>query len=663
MATNTLNIVATDAGKTFPLRGDMAVTLNFVPDNHFWVVFRTEDATVYTVSSNSALIARMDGTTGSAFSLGGARGMFAKFMFDTNKNLFVVTDNNLIGGTGGGGTAGPPGAAATITVGTVTTGAPGSSVQVTNSGTATDAVLNFAIPKGADGASGIPAGGTAGQLLAKASATDRDVTWIDAPAGTGGSTGGGRRAEVVLTPAADGSVTLDGAVSDTFAVVLNQPKVTFNNPVNFTTKDEIHVTMQQDATGGRVLGYGRAFLLPNAQPYKPPQNANAISFARINPTNISGTLQYVFKADPDYTVVQGFGAITEIGRIGLNKYFTINDTFTALTSGQTAYVIRNGLSAEATATKIGGNPAETYTIAGQAVPANGTDQRPILTLLQTDFSDGPPAGANRPAWGKAILNFEGSGTFNVRDVIVQGARHDEGSARGIAPNGGCSMNLNNVKVYNCNNGTLWGNADFTGNVNITDCVFDFNGIGTNGVGDGFSHNLYAGKSPGTLTVRRSSFIASQKGHDFKTRQAVTNIYNTLIEGAFEGRELELPEGGVLYVENCIIRKYANAAQNDLVRIGDEGTDTSRPRQYTFKNVRFENQRGAGTDCTFIWNQDDTTDVVCIDCEFVGDAALANNVNAVQGRRGRVVIQNTGGPLGPRAGEQVGYVAVAMTPAA
>ena len=43
---------------------------------------------------------------------------------------------------------GPPGAAATVTVGTVTTGEPGTDALVTNSGTENAAVLNFTIPRG-----------------------------------------------------------------------------------------------------------------------------------------------------------------------------------------------------------------------------------------------------------------------------------------------------------------------------------------------------------------------------------------------------------------------------------------------------------------------------------------------------------------------------------
>lgn len=52
------------------------------------------------------------------------------------------------------GAQGPDGKAATITVGTVSTGEPGTQVSVTNSGTSTDAILNFTIPRGEKGLKG-----------------------------------------------------------------------------------------------------------------------------------------------------------------------------------------------------------------------------------------------------------------------------------------------------------------------------------------------------------------------------------------------------------------------------------------------------------------------------------------------------------------------------
>ena len=58
------------------------------------------------------------------------------------------------GDPGEKGPAGPSGAAATVTVGTVTTGGSGTQASVSNSGTATDAVLNFVIPQGPQGPKG-----------------------------------------------------------------------------------------------------------------------------------------------------------------------------------------------------------------------------------------------------------------------------------------------------------------------------------------------------------------------------------------------------------------------------------------------------------------------------------------------------------------------------
>ena len=61
------------------------------------------------------------------------------------------------GATGAIGNTGPTGAAgdnATITIGTITTGEPGSSATVANAGTDTAATLNFSIPRGVQGAQG-----------------------------------------------------------------------------------------------------------------------------------------------------------------------------------------------------------------------------------------------------------------------------------------------------------------------------------------------------------------------------------------------------------------------------------------------------------------------------------------------------------------------------
>ena len=68
----------------------------------------------------------------------------------------VLAVNGAVGATG------PAGVAATVSVGTVTTGPAGSQASVTNTGTASGAVLNFTIPQGAPGTGGSGGGGSGG---------------------------------------------------------------------------------------------------------------------------------------------------------------------------------------------------------------------------------------------------------------------------------------------------------------------------------------------------------------------------------------------------------------------------------------------------------------------------------------------------------------------
>jgi len=111
------------------------------------------------------------------------------------------------------GSPGGPGAAATITVGTVTTVAAGEGATVTNSGTSSAAVLDFEIPEGADGL-GVPAGGTTGQVLSKVSGTDNDTEWAD-PSGGGDVAGETHAATSKTTPVdADELPIVDSAASN-----------------------------------------------------------------------------------------------------------------------------------------------------------------------------------------------------------------------------------------------------------------------------------------------------------------------------------------------------------------------------------------------------------------------------------------------------------------
>lgn len=68
---------------------------------------------------------------------------------DNTSAWSLMTSKGDIGATGAVGSAG------SVTIGTTTTGSAGGNASVTNSGTSSEAVLNFNIPKGVSGATGI----------------------------------------------------------------------------------------------------------------------------------------------------------------------------------------------------------------------------------------------------------------------------------------------------------------------------------------------------------------------------------------------------------------------------------------------------------------------------------------------------------------------------
>lgn len=157
----------------------------------------------------------------------------------SDTNLIIAAINTLksevdgipAGATGAKGDPGTPGAAgvaATITIGSTSTGAAGTNAAVTNDGDEQNAVLNFTIPRGATGATGaagsqgpqgpkgdqgergptgygVVAGGSDGYVLAKASNADYDTEWIPAGAAPPVSSVDSRTGDVTLSDLYDAS--------------------------------------------------------------------------------------------------------------------------------------------------------------------------------------------------------------------------------------------------------------------------------------------------------------------------------------------------------------------------------------------------------------------------------------------------------------------------
>ena len=76
------------------------------------------------------------------------------WVWDSESSAFVDTGAQVKGPKGDKGDPGEQGPAATVNVGTTSTGEPGTQASVTNGGTTSAAVLNFTIPKGEKGDTG-----------------------------------------------------------------------------------------------------------------------------------------------------------------------------------------------------------------------------------------------------------------------------------------------------------------------------------------------------------------------------------------------------------------------------------------------------------------------------------------------------------------------------
>lgn len=650
MATNIYRVTAAMASQILPLRGDMAATLDFVPPDGYYFQFDIDEAGSYVISSNSAPIRGFDGVKRPTLTISGDIGIFAKVRYDKTQQCWKVSGTNIVGnGSGeGGGGAGTPGAAATIQIGTVTSG---QTAQVTNSGTPNAAVLDIVLPKGdkgdpgTDGVDGVnavvPPGGNTGDVLTKAGTADGAVTWAPPPAGSGGGTGTGSSPERAISADSSGNLIITKALGLNYRCKLTADIALLVDPTGFVAGDFVRIVFEQDSVGNRKINrYGTAYAFADAQPPVLPPNPGALGLMEMY---LSAGGEWIARVYPDKTVTAGFGKISPLAKIGTNTYYSMAEAAGQLADAQTLIVTRNGRGSESTATFIDN---ETVVITGQAM-SDGSRPK-LLTFPDTRLS-----------FQKAIINVEG-GNVLIRDLILSGARNIDSTARGIGLNN-ANLSVRNVRVEDCENGILWG--VISQDILIEDSEFDNNGqsgINGNGGEQGYTHNLYAGEGTGILRVRRSSFINSRYGHDFKTRQDHTIIERCLFRGALAARELDCPNGGILEVSDSIFHKNSsNAAQGNLLSIGQEGIKAGRTRSYVFRNCDFINDIPAiGRDVTFVWNGDPDVDVILIDCRFIGAGGLANNsamgtgLTTVRGLRGRVIEQYTNGPLGPRY--PVGY---------
>lgn len=105
MPTNTLTIAPSDINRTFPLKGDMNVSLNFIPDGDFSVTFVTYSSNDFTLNSTTSMFRQLSGMIGKSLKVGGNIALFFTLMYNRKTNTWDIGANNLasVGGGGSGG--------------------------------------------------------------------------------------------------------------------------------------------------------------------------------------------------------------------------------------------------------------------------------------------------------------------------------------------------------------------------------------------------------------------------------------------------------------------------------------------------------------------------------------------------------------------------------
>ncbi|MHB1360578.1 MAG: right-handed parallel beta-helix repeat-containing protein [Rhodocyclaceae bacterium] len=187
---------------------------------------------------------------------------------------------------------------------------------------------------------------------------------------------------------------------------------------------------------------------------------------------------------------------------------------------------------------------------------------------------------------KAIWIIRG-GDITIENVEFVGARVPDKNGAGIRFERG-RLFIRNCRFLDNEMGILSGSGD--GELDIENSEF-----GHNGVGDGYSHNLYVGAIK-KLRVTGSYFHHARVGHLLKSRAAENHIlYNRLTDesGGHASYELEFPNGGIAYVIGNIIEQARTTENPNIVSFGAEGYKHSVNALYLINNTLIDNLPQSG----------------------------------------------------------------------
>ncbi len=188
------------------------------------------------------------------------------------------------------------------------------------------------------------------------------------------------------------------------------------------------------------------------------------------------------------------------------------------------------------------------------------------------------------AEGKANIVIK-SNNVQVRNLECQLISAPDGNGACIRLEGN-NIFVEHVYFHDSDQGILTGSNP--GLVHIRDSRFERLGL------RGQAHGIYIGG--GKLLVENSLFLSSKdEGHEIKTRAQTSTIVNTVIASlnSRDSRLIDVPNGGSLTVEGCLLAEGQNSSNGDMIGFALEAPDqtTTRDRVILRDNLIFLERNG------------------------------------------------------------------------
>jgi len=188
--------------------------------------------------------------------------------------------------------------------------------------------------------------------------------------------------------------------------------------------------------------------------------------------------------------------------------------------------------------------------------------------------------------GKGIFELH-AGVLNLTNLSMSDARVPDGNGASVRVDPGASLVMTNCEVYDCQMGILTADG---GHIALSGCYFH-----DSGNNDGLSHEIYVNGS--TFEMHDSEvFAGPETTHAVKIRTPNGHITGSHIKGSpspsNSGAVLDIPDGGVILVEDTIIETSPGTGNSTLVRYGVESSKYGVPG-VTLRSVTVTDAFGTG----------------------------------------------------------------------